>query len=172
MTGTPNDSISSKKHSRTRELAPSSATQYKVNNYMANTSLESPARRVFKQVERQHSHERYQRLIYVALAAVALMVFLGCVASCYFGYYALGGAMLCTTAAISAFNQWLTNTIPEQKISSKQCEQKPLNLSPDCPNIAPKVIFRGVAYPIKHQPEAAPLATDSDLTRKLTKPTQ
>ncbi len=171
MLGTSNDSISSKKRTRTREHAPSSNAQHKVKDYMANTSLESPAKRDFKQVERQHSHERYQRLIYAALATTALIAFLGSVAGFYFGYFALGIAMLCTTGGISAFNQWLTNTIPDVKIHSQQCEPKPCNPTPECPNKAPKVIFHGVAYPIKHQCEEAPGAGDPHPALTLSKPT-
>lgn len=170
MLGIPNDSVSGKKRNRVRAYAQSSAAQHKVNNYMANTSLESPAGRVFKQVERLHSHERYQRLIYAVIATVALISLLGGIAGLYFGYYLLGITLLCATGGISAFNQWLTNTIPEHKVGSQPCQVKPQVPVSDCPNNPSKVIFHGVAYPIKYQCEVPVVAADTVLTPPLPKP--
>ncbi len=140
------DSLTIKGHLQTREIAPSTTTRQKVHHLMANTSLNSPAGRDFKQVERQHSHDRYQRLIYSALASIAFLALLGSFSSFYFGYYVTGSVLLCMTGGISAFNQWLRKTIPEHKVNPEKCKQ----LSPQAPaclDPSPRaVVFHGVTY--------------------------
>lgn len=140
--------------SKKRETTTSPAIQAKLNDYLAEQNLHTPAERVFKQVERKQSQTFYLRSLFGGLAGFAFLALLGAIASIYVGYSILASSLVCSILCFGAIPFWLNKTIPEVKVSACAPEKLPCNtpvksdISPQSPNI----LFRGVPYTISHEP--------------------
>ncbi len=144
-----------------REATTSPAISTKLNDYVAEHSLHTPAQRAFKQEGRKQDQTYYHRSLFGGLIGFASLALIGAFVSFYIGYSILASILLCSTVGFAAINVWLNKSIAEVKISPCAAEKpscKPSvksELGPQSPNI----LFRGVSYTIKHEPSDA-LSTD------------
>jgi hypothetical protein len=140
----------------------------KLSDYVAEQNLHAPALRVFKQVERKQGQTFYHRSLFGGLAGFAFLASLGAFGSFYFGFSILASILLCSTIGFIAMNVWLNKSIPEVKISACASQPAPCKpalteeVSPQSPNI----LFRGVSYPIKHEPTSALLMSEEPYAGK------
>jgi len=152
MVGGSNDSKIADDRSSRRGSTLSPVNSPKLARYIANDFAE-PAARSFKEVQLKQGHQNYQRNILGGLLGFAFLALLGGVISAYFGYALLSVGFVCLAGGFSAVNYWLNQSIPEFKGEpcAKEGPEKCTKDKEKCLDASPKVIFRGVAYPINHQ---------------------
>lgn len=134
----------------------------KLQEYLANHS--KPAERVFKQVGRKKEHDYYHRSLFGSLAGFGLLLFISCLVCCYLGYLLTGLILMGAAGGVGAMDYWLTKAIPEVKINHPCADNKPCAIveKPDMSTpSSPTVIYRGVAFPIKHECEETPTPLNS-----------